>query len=280
MKRVGWIGLRFLAAGGCLAGLLAGNLLAAPKARVWPRWQQHDPQSTRRIDHGAWTAWLQKYVDVSHPSGITRVRYTAVTPEDRQTLEKYVHTLQQVAISTYQRPQQQAYWINLYNAFTVLLVLQHGPVASIRDINLSNDFFSKGPWQARALRIEGEEVSLDDIEHRILRPIWRDNRLHYALNCASLGCPNLLAKAYTPDMMETLLDAAARAYINHPRGVRFEREQLYVSSIYIWFQEDFDGDTAGVITHLQRYAQEPLAEQLRNYRGVLKHAYDWQLNGP
>ncbi len=223
---------------------------------------------------------MRTYVEAAHPSGIARVRYAAVTAADRQVLQDYVTTLQGVSISTYTRNEQQAYWVNLYNAFTVLLILQHGPVASIRDIRLSESLFAHGPWETKALRIEGEEVSLDDIEHRILRPIWRDNRLHYALNCASLGCPNLAATAYTPATMESLLEAGARAYINHPRGVRLERDQLYVASIYVWFQDDFGGTTTGVLEHLQRYAQEPLAGQLRQYRGSLKHTYDWQLNGP
>jgi Protein of unknown function, DUF547 len=98
--------------------------------------------------------------------------------------------LQTVAISAYHQQEQQAFWINLYNARTVSAVLAHYPVASLRDIRLSG-LFSTGPWHAKLVTIEGEKVSLDDIEHRIVRPLWKDNRLHDALNCASLGCPNL-----------------------------------------------------------------------------------------
>ena len=114
------------------------------------------------------------------------------------------------------------YWINLYNAFTVHLILEHYPQDSIVDIRYG--FFDFGPWDEKLLQIEDEEVSLNDIEHRILRPIWKDPRLHYALNCASLGCPNLQPESFYPGNVESLLNSRARDYINHPRGLRFENE--------------------------------------------------------
>ena len=252
---------------------------AAPKADLWPRWQHHNPENPATIDFTFWNTFLAKYVDAQHPSGIHRVRYASVSLEDRQALQHYIAVLQTVSISTYNRQEQQAYWINLYNALTVSVVLEHFPVASIRDIRLSG-LFSSGPWQARLLTIEGEKVSLDDIEHRILRPIWKDNRLHYALNCASLGCPNLAPVAYTSANIEQLLEQGARAYINHPRGVLCADGTCTLSSIYIWFQEDFGGDTEGVRQHLLLYANDQLATQLRAYRGKFKHDYDWHLNAP
>jgi hypothetical protein len=262
----------------CLLGMLVSSTVAAPRAVMWERWQRHNPTDTRTIDHAAWHAWLKRSVVTSHPSGINRVRYAEVTPVDRAIAERYVTALQAVAISTYNRPEQQAYWINLYNAFTVVLVLRHYPVDSIREIRLSSGFFRVGPWRAKLLRIEGEAVSLDDIEHRILRPIWRDSRLHYALNCASLGCPHLLPRAYTAATLETMLDEGARAYVNHERGVTFDHGVLVVSSIYVWFQADFGATRQGLISHLRRYAYEPLATRLRTYQGRMRHRYDWQLN--
>ncbi|MGK5094128.1 DUF547 domain-containing protein [Deltaproteobacteria bacterium TL4] len=132
----------------------------------------------------------------------------------------------------------------------------------------------------KLLEIEGEQVSLNDIEHRILRPVWRDPRVHYALNCASLGCPNLQPHAFTRDLLERLLNSAARAFINHKRGVRFEGKQLVVASIYQWFQVDFGESEASVIQHLIQYAEPELAKQLKSYQGSRKHQYDWNLNSP
>jgi hypothetical protein len=256
----------------------SSTLYAAPKADLWPRWQKHDPASTQAIDHKAWDAFLKKYLVAPHPSGINRVSYAKVAPEDRTALVKYVRRLESVVISSYARAEQRAYWINLYNSKTVELILTRYPVKSIRDINISPGLFSSGPWGAKLMTVEGEKLSLDDIEHRILRPIWKDNRIHYAVNCASLGCPNLQPGAYTGENTEALLDKGAREYINHPRGVIIKNEKLHVSSIYVWFQEDFGGSAEGLMSHWAKYADKALADALQNYSGGLEHDYDWQLN--
>lgn len=260
----------------------AARLAAAPRAELWPRWQQHDPASTRRVDHSQWSAFLAAYVVHTHASGINRVRYGAVTATDRQNLRGYLERLQSVPVSHLNREEQLAYWINLYNATTLDIVLEHFPVRSIRDISLSSGFLSTllgtGPWQTPVLRVEGQQVSLDDIEHRILRPIWRDNRIHYAVNCASLGCPNLPGEAFTAKNAERLLNDGARNYINHPRGVSLEHGDLRVSQIYNWFQEDFQGSEAGVLAHLRQHAEPALREQLDSHSGSISYHYDWSLN--
>jgi Protein of unknown function, DUF547 len=206
--------------------LLQPAAYAAPKAELWPRWQKNDPSGQQRVDHSVWDGFLRKYIVAPHPSGINRVRYGSVAPEDRKALKDYLKSLQSLPVSSYNRAEQRAYWINLYNAFTVDLVLSRFPVESIRDINISPGLFSRGPWGAKLLIIEEEKLSLDDIEHRILRPIWKDNRVHYAVNCASLGCPNLQPAAYTSENTEALLETGAREYVNHPRGVAIKNGKL------------------------------------------------------
>jgi len=264
-----------------LLAIVVGSDLAqaAPKAELWPRWQKHDPTSQQKIDHGAWVRFLKQNVVAPHPSGINRVRYQEVGPDDQKSLKSYLRTLQALAISNYNRNEQKAYWINLYNALTVDLIISRFPVASIRDINISPGLLARGPWGAKLLTIEGEKLSLDDIEHRILRPIWRDNRAHYALNCASLGCPNLQPLAYTVGNSEALLEKGAREFINHARGVAIQKGKLQVSSIYVWFQEDFGRGAADLMEHWQEYAEPALAGALEKYQGGLAHDYDWRLNG-
>ena len=270
--------------GPALAGLLlagaAGMLAAAPKADLWERWLAHDPAGTERVDHQPWDRFLKSYVVADHPSGIHKVRYAAVSPPDRRLLQEYLDSLQSVAVSRLNRAEQQAYWINLYNALTVELILDHYPVASITRINPTRALLTRGPWDAKLLRIEDTEVSLNDVEHRILRPIWRDPRVHYAVNCASLGCPNLQPEAYTAGNTERLLERGAREYVNHPRGARLERGRLVVSSIYNWFQEDFDGSLQGVLRHLATYAEPALLEALRGQERRISYDYDWALNEP
>ncbi len=256
----------------------AGAARAASKAELWARWQQQDAASAQKIDHGAWDAFLKKFVAAPHPSGIHRVRYQAVGPADFKALQDYLGALQAVAISRYSRSEQKAFWINLYNALTVDLVLSRFPVASIRDINISPGIAVRGPWGAKLFTVENEKLSLDDIEHRILRPIWKDSRIHYALSWATLGGPNLQPLAFSAENSEGLLEKAAREFINHPRGVSIQKGRLQVSSLYVWFQEDFGASADGLMDHWQEFADPPLAEALGKYSGGLAHDYDWRLN--
>jgi len=262
-----------------MLAVLVKHSQAAPKAELWARWQKSDPASKQKIDHSAWDRFLKVNVVAPHPSGINRLRYQSVGPEDQKLLNEYLRSLQATPIANFSRNEQQAYWINLYNALTVELILSRFPVASIRDINISPGLLERGPWGAKLITVDGERLSLDDIEHRILRPIWRDPRIHYALSWASLGSPHLQPTAYTSENTEALLEKGAREFINHPRGVAIQKGKLQVSSIYVWFQEDFGRDAEELMEHWQQYAEPPLAGALEKYQGGLAHDYDWRLNG-
>ena len=256
------------------AGLL--DKLFAPKADLWERWQAHDPDSSLNVDHTLWDQFLDTYV-IEGTDGVNRLPYARISDDDHQALVDYLAMLARTPISQLNRAQQRAFWINLYNALTVKVVADHYPVASIRDIDISTGLFADGPWRKKLVVIEGESLSLDDIEHRILRPIWRDPRIHYAVNCAAIGCPNLQRTAFTAQNTEALLEAGARAYVNHPRGVRSVEDGVIVSSIYVWFEADFATD-GGVIAHYKRYANSPLARKLNANPRVSGNAYDWALN--
>ena len=262
-----------------LGGLLAvATAYGAPAADLWPRWQKHDPNSLIVVDYIDWDLILHRYIKTNHPSGINRFEYGRVSEKDHLALKGHLQKMQAVEVSSLNRLEQKAFWINLYNGLTIDLILDHYPVKSIRTINLSPGIFSKGPWGAKLLKIEDQKLSLNDIEHRILRPIWGDNRVHYALNCASIGCPNLQPKAYTPQNLEFMLEKAARDFINHPRGVTFSRDWLVVSSIYFWFQEDFGDSEKGVIQHLKKYLSPENLKKLRAQEKNIIHRYDWNLN--
>lgn len=252
---------------------------AAPEAELWPRWLENRPGATATIDHGPWDRLLAAYL-VPGSDGITRFAYASLAASaDRRVLDDYLAGLRRVPIGGYARAQQLPFWLNLYNTLTVTLILDHYPVASIRDIDISPGLFADGPWGKALIEVDGEAVSLDDIEHRILRPIWADPRIHYGVNCASLGCPNLPPRAFTAEASERLLDEGARAFVTHPRGARVERGRLTVSSIYVWFKEDFGGNDRGVIAHLRRYADPTTARALEGVGRISDHTYDWSLNG-
>ncbi len=270
--------LTLAVAGLALAGCSRAEIEAkfVPDAEPWARWAAHDEAATQTIDHSAWDALLSRYVS-SDASGVNRVAYEKVSAADRAALAAYIAALEAVAISDYARAEQFAYWVNLYNAVTVRTVLDAYPVASIREIN--DGWFSPGPWDRALVAVEGETLTLNDIESRILRPLWRDPRAHYVLNCASIGCPNLDVPAYRGAGLEARLDEAARRYINHPRGVRIENGELIVSSIYAWFRDDFGGSKATVLAHLKAYADRDLKNELSSRAEIDGYEYDWSLNG-
>jgi hypothetical protein len=260
-----------------VAALLSGATGAAPEAELWERWAAHDPASAVEIDHAPWSRFLASYLRPG-PDGVARVDYASVTVADRDRLADYIDTLAQTRITAFARTEQLAYWINLYNALTVRLVLENYPVASIRDIPGESGFFATGPWSRELVAVEGEALGLDDIEHRILRPIWRDPRIHYAVNCASIGCPDLQPVAFTAANADALLSRGAVAYVNHPRGAAIEDGRLVVSSLYDWYKEDFGGSDEGVIEHLRRYANPALGEALEGVTRIAHDRYDWSLN--
>lgn len=260
-----------------LSACLPLAALAAPKAELWERWTAHDPAASAAIDHAWWDGFAKTYV-TAHADGVNRVAYGSVTGADRVALEDYIAKLAATAIGAYRRDEQLAYWINLYNALTVKVILDHYPVESILDIGISPGWFSIGPWGKKLITVEGAEISLDDIEHRILRPIWRDPRIHYALNCASIGCPNLLRQAFTAATAEALLARAARDYVNNARGARVDDGRLVVSSIYEWYKADFGDSDEGVIRHLRQYAGPELAPALDGVKRLADDHYDWTLN--
>lgn len=251
--------------------------LFAPRAELWDTWSQQQAVSTKTIDHSTWDRFLQANV-LAGDDGINRLAYGAIEAADRQMLSDYIKAMQAVRVHQHNRAEQFAYWVNLYNAVTVNVVLEHYPVETIRDIDISPGLFADGPWGKKLLNIEGEQVSLNDIEHRILRPIWKNPLVHYAVNCASLGCPNLQKRAFTATNSNALLENAARSYVNHSRGVRVSGEDVYVSSIYSWFQEDFGDNEAEVIKHLQAYANENLAGKLEGIKFFAGDEYNWALN--
>ncbi len=240
------------------------------------------PAPARAADHAPFDALLSRYV-VSSPDGVNRVRYGAwqANTADRAALDAYVASLERERPSRLPRNEAFAYWANLYNAVTLQIVLENYPVRSIRDIR-SRTLDPRGligPWRTQRVTVEGRRLTLDQIEHSILRPTFNDARVHYAVNCASIGCPNLLPRAWRAGTLDADLDAAARAYVNHPRGASIDAAgRLRLSSIYRWFAGDFGGSPAGVLAHLRQYADPPLAARLRTTSDIGAHGYDWSLN--
>lgn len=258
-----------------VAVLLASPLAtAAPESEYWAFWDKSNPASKVVVDHGPWQAILDDYL-VFRPEG-NRFRYRYVSAEDRESLEDYLESLTSRDPRELTQAEQKAYWINLYNALTVNLILSEYPVESITKIG---PWYQFGPWNMAVTSVAGEELTLNDIEHRILRPIWQDERIHYAVNCASIGCPDLAQQAFTAENTEPLLDELARRFVQQEKGVSLAGGRLTVSRIYEWYQGDFTSQGGkGVIMYLRLIAPPALAKKLSRYSGSIEYQYNWALN--
>ncbi len=238
-------------------------------------WDYSNQASNQVIDHTLWQSLLNTYLDQSDPSAVNLFNYAAVNKKDRQQLDRYLSNLEKIDPSQLSRAEQKAYWINFYNALTIKVVLEEYPVDSIKKVG---SFFNLGPWDNALVKVNQRELSLNDIEHGILRPIFQDPRIHYAVNCASYSCPNLLDTAFTAANTESLLETAAKDYINHPRGVSLQGQTLRLSSIFDWYAEDFGDNEQDLLAHLRRYARPELSTQLKGFKGDIDYHYDWSLN--
>lgn len=230
----------------------------------------------------------------AHVSG-ERVDYRSLTA-GRAALDAVVASFAAVTReeeARWARPQRMAFWINAYNVFTLRAIVDHYPIRgrwlslypknSIRQID--------GVWTGRRWNAAGRQITLDDIEHRLLRPEFQDPRVHFALNCASVGCPVLAEAPYRGDDLDEHLDRAAVRYLASPHGLVVTNTILRLSSIFKWYGRDFDArfsalgpagrsgsDRAllGVVATYGPPAARTLAQQAGTRIGFL--AYDWTLN--
>lgn len=242
------------------------------------------------IDHAPWTALLQRHVVLLRGSQASQARYAGFAA-DRAALKAYLASLSAVpkaAFDAWGQPAQMAFLINAYNAFTVELILTKYPaLESIKDLG---SLFSS-PWKPKWIPLLGAQVSLDDIEHGMLRARGRydDPRIHFAVNCASVGCPMLREEAFTADRLDAQLDEQARRFLADRTRNRWNprRGRLEVSRIFDWYGEDFRLGHRG-ITSLAAYlagfadllADAP-ADRARIGGAQVDIAfldYDWALN--
>ena len=248
---------------------------AVPEKDLWVFWNQSDETSRQVIDHSLWQGFIDRYLKYSQSREMFMVLYGKVSEDDWALLKEYLDMLSRNDPRMLNRQEQLVYWINLYNALTVNLILKHYPVKSITRLGVG--WFRIGPWQDKMITVVGKELSLHDIEHRILRPMWDDPKIHYALNCASIGCPDLAPKAYTSDQINYQLKLAGDRFINQKKGVNFVSGRMVLSQIFKWYEDDFHGEQ-GVRKELFEHAQKELKEKIKAYKGRISYRYDWQLN--
>ena len=251
--------------------------IKALAADMWDRWQAHDETSMKHIDHSAWETLLLNYLRPGG-DGVHRFAYGKVKTNDREALDGYLRALSETDIAGYRRNEQMAYWINLYNALTIDLILDHYPIASIQKLHDPTSGRRQGPWDRKLVTVDGVSLSLNDIEKRILKPIWQDQRIQYALSCGAIGCPNLQPTPYSGSDLERQLSDVAMAYINDERCITIDGDKLRVSSLYRWNIQDFGGSDQSIIHHLMAYAAPDLAMSLQKFDRIHGDGFDWRLN--
>ncbi|WP_394212258.1 DUF547 domain-containing protein [Enterovibrio calviensis] len=252
--------------------LLSSQVFAAPQSELWPTWDNSNESNSATFDHSQWQHLLDRYL--TEQGQHTLFNYGAVSSQDKAVLEQYLTDLTSLDPRNYRQSEQFAYWVNLYNALTVKVILDEYPIKSITKLG---GFLSFGPWDDKATTVAGQSLTLNDIEHRILRPIWNDSRIHYAVNCASLGCPNLAKTAFTAENTESLLDAAATQFTNSAKGASVDGNTLTLSSIYEWYGVDFGDNEQAILKQIDVYRD---GKPLKDWSGKIQYDYDWSLNKP
>lgn len=221
------------------------------------------------VDHSLYAELLKKYVK----DGV--VNYRGFKDEEAQ-LDRYLKILEDTDSKKLSRNEQFAFYVNAYNAWTIKLILSGYPgVESIKDLGS----IFRNPWKKKICRIDGDIITLDDIEHGILRPRFQDPRIHFAVNCASKGCPPLRSEPYQGNILDRQLDEMTVAFINDPKRNFIEDHTLYINEIFKWFVEDFNEDALGFF---HQYARGDLKKRLSAGTDKIKIRYidyDWSLNG-
>ncbi|MDX1909882.1 MAG: DUF547 domain-containing protein [Saprospiraceae bacterium] len=224
---------------------------------------------SKPVTHEIWDALLKKHVAADgfvHYKGFI---------QDSAELNRYLRVLESAHPSEqgWTRAEQMAYWINAYNAYTVQLIVRNYPVESIKDIRRGLAFVNS-VWDIKFIKIQGFTYDLNNIEHNILRPVFKDARIHAAINCASYSCPRLRNEAYTAENLEKQLDDGMRGFVNDPLRNQLSGEKARVSEIFKWFRSDFERDAGSLRAYLNRYAATPLRETT----DISFLDYQWSLN--
>jgi hypothetical protein len=236
-------------------------------------------QAAEPPDYSSWQGLLAKYYDPAKG-----LNYKALQQNDKAALDQLRKRLASVDVASLSRPDQLAYWINLYNVSTVAVVVEHYPVASIRDIS-TDPIIKLNVFKKPAVKTKSGEISLNDVENDKIRQGFKDPRIHFAINCAAKSCPPIRTEPYIGARLNEQLDDQARKFLTGPHGVRFARDgdelDLHVSKILDWFKDDFETWGGGRIAFLRKYLTPDKQKQLDAAKGKVDFElddYDWDLN--
>jgi hypothetical protein len=225
------------------------------------------------FDHSKFDRILKTYVDTQG-----RVDYNGITGDD--IFHEYVVSLENADTDTLSPDGRLAFWINAYNAITIDKVIKWKPKKSVRETLIPGVWTGTKFFTSRQHTVAGQRVSQDDIEHEILRKRFRDPRIHFAIICASSGCPPLPQYAYTAENVQTKLEEETREYLNSERGLRIDYSEntIQLSKLFDWFAGDFESKSGSVTNFIKPYLNEKARAVIDRMPKISYLPYDWALN--
>lgn len=231
------------------------------------------PGSTAGFDHSIFDQVLKTYVN---NQGL--VDYNGIAGD--QSFKIYMETLKSAQTDAMSRDGQLAFWINAYNAVTIDKVIKWKPKKSVRETFVPGVWTGTKFFTTREHTVAGKSLSQDDIEHEILRKQFKDPRIHFAIICASSGCPLLPRFAYTEENVQTMLEEETRKYINSDRGTKIDSAEntLYLSKLFDWFAGDFEYKSGSVLNFIKPYLGEKALAFVEKNPKIKYLPYDWALN--
>lgn len=257
------------------AMLVAGQLQtanAAPKAKLIKFWDDREESSNLKVDYSAWNEILEKYVVEGNSPDINRFNYAEVTEGDRVKLGSFLNYLQSMEPRQLNSLEQKAYWLNLFNAALIKEVIDKKVKRTVRALG-------SRLWRGNKLDISTQKTSLDDIEHGVLRPIFKDPRIHFSIVGGSVGSGEIQATAFTATNVEQMLEENAVKFINHPRGVLIENDEITISTIFKWYKTDFGENADEVRQYLLTYLEDDKKTVFESIQ-KMRYDYDWSINSP
>lgn len=267
MVRGFWVAVVMLITSPVLAG-------EPPQPSYWALWDQSNERNYAAIDHSDWDVLLQSHV-VPTQGGVRQFGYADIGREERKVLNRYIKRLGKIDPRQYRKAEQQAYWMNLYNALSVQLIVDELADEAPEGAALSVDDKTQS-----VVKVAGQKLSLDDIEHRILRPLWQDHRIHFGLNRAAMDSPNMAPRAYTADNIKPQLKASAVEFINDDRGLAFDDGALVLSRVFSDYRQDFAVDHKTLLKFFAHYAKDRKALYLLGHQGPIRYVSNPALNSP
>lgn len=236
------------------------------------------PAFAAEPDYKLWQGLLAKHYDPARGMSYKGLK------QDKATLDRLRRQMAAVDVAALSKPEQLAYWINLYNISVVGVVVDNYPVESIRDIS-TDPIVRLNVFKKPNVRVRGGTMSLDDVEHKKIREVFKDPRIHFAINCAAESCPPIRPEPFTGARIGQQLDDQARRFLNGPHGVRLEQDgdelTLHVTKILDWFKDDFETWGGGTVPFLRKYLTADKVKRIDAAKGKVELEFDeysWKLN--